>query len=155
MRLRTAKRLRGALSSIELLLILGAVITFAIINLNGLFKQVTAQATSSKYLLEVSDLVARRITTITGTGVSRGLQVSLIVSNFGTNDVAVTSILVKCSGGEETIPISEIIGGGRLVIRPGESKTISFVTSVCVDAPRVYVEVQTPVGNVGAAAAVQ
>jgi len=147
------KRVRGALSSIELLLILGAVITFAVIIINGLFKQVSAQASSSKYLLEISSLDVRRMTTQTTAGWYDGLQISLIVSNFGTDTVYVYRVLVKCSYGEKTISIYDIIGR-QLEIEPGESKTISFVTNACVYAPRVYVELETSAGSVGEAATV-
>jgi len=112
------KRSRGVILSTEMMLLLTAVIIFAVIAFFGMSHMILSQATSSKQTLVLVNAKAWQIT--------QGLAVSVYLQNTGDKSITIDSIGIKFEVvqnynvyyGTCTAPVS-------VTINPGESKVIS------------------------------
>lgn len=142
-RLVSSKR-RGIALTIEMVLLITAIIVLSIVAYFGISKAVFSQATSQKSTLAVVRAEAYGIgTTATATTgpVINTIAVSIWVQNVGADPVTIT--MVGVSTGSDTRVISYSTN-----IRPGETRVISFVTNIASISPNtsIYVFVRTQDG---------
>ena len=109
------RRLRGVILSTEMMLLLTAVIIFAVIAFFGMSHMILSQATSSKQTLVLVNAKAWQIT--------QGLAVSVYLQNTGDKPITVDSVGIKFQEGlyyygSCSAPVS-------VTINPGEAKVIS------------------------------
>jgi len=151
MRGSSSRRLRGVVLTTELVLLIIAVIVFAVIAFFGLSKTLISQATSQKTTLMPVRAEAWRL--------QNGVAGTIYVQNVGSHTVDITTIgmFVASSYGYTIGSCSNSTLNVR--INPGEYKALSIVCRTTMQpsyATSVYIYVRTSDNNeVGMAASVQ
>lgn len=118
------RRVRGIALTVEMVLLITAILVMSVVAYFGMSRMVLSQATSQK-----STLVAVRAEAYMLS--QNALAVSLWVQNTGADNVTITTLGVSVSSGSN-IDMKTITppGGGRITVRPGETKVISFAVSL-------------------------
>jgi len=147
MKVSSSRRLRGVVLTTELVLLIIAIIIFAVIAFFGIARTLMYQASSDKYTVMPIRAEAWQL--------AAGVAGTIYVQNVGSKPVTITGIGMKGSG------ISSCSNSINVVVNPGEYKALSITcqTTGTVTAVYIYVNVQ-PQGSgstneVGMAASVQ
>lgn len=138
--LRLKSRVRGIALTVEMVLLITAIIVMSIVAYFGMSRMVLSQATSQK-----STLVAIRAEAYMLS--SNALAASIWVQNVGADTVTISTVGISLGSGSSVDIRTTTPPGGLIVVRPGETKVISFSmgSSAISIAPAtaVYVFVRT------------
>lgn len=119
---RRGRRVRGIILSTEMILLLTAVIMFAVIAFFGISKAVLSQATSSKQTLVLVRAEAWKV--------GSGIAVSLYVHNTGSQPVRVLGAGIKYTYNNQLYQcetsFTTWLNQNGITVNPGESKVISY-----------------------------
>ena len=116
---RSRGRIKGIMVSTEMMLLLTAIIVLVIIAFYGYSKMVLAQATSSKYTL---NLVSAEAKLVTGYGGYKAIVATVYVQNTGSRSITVNYLGVKFNYYGTTYTAQQPV---NVQIQPGESRVIS------------------------------
>lgn len=125
-RRRVKRILRGVINTTEILLLLGAVITFAFVASLGISKLVMSQAASSKATFQIVKVNGWKLSTSTGYYV----PLNFYVMNLGDQTLYITRAGIMwydASGNKQEFPVTF---NQPVAIQPGESRVISAVPYV-------------------------
>lgn len=117
LRLLSKRKVKGIIVSTEMILLLTAIIMFAVVAFFGISRTILQQATNEKATLVVVRAEAWKI--------QNGIAVSLYLQNTGSQTVTINGIGVKYGYG--TSVYNCYIGIPAVYIRPGEAKVVSGV----------------------------
>ena len=127
---RLRKKVKGIILSTEMILLLTAVIMFAVVAFFGISKAVLSQATSAKQTLVVVRAEAWKV--------GSGVAVSLYVHNTGSEASNVIAGGIKYSYNGQIYRCEQSFRPYQystqgIVVKPGESKVISFAVGQSTD----------------------
>ena len=123
------RKAKGIVVSTEMILLITALIVFAILAFYGLSKTIIQQAQSGKQTVVITRAEATVMEEGCGGGKPAILSASLYVKNTGNEKVKITHILarVKTSDGKSFTEKWELTG---VELQPGETKVISRVFKI-------------------------
>lgn len=136
------RRVRGVALTIEMVLLITAIIVMAIVAYFGMSRMVLSQATSQKTTLVAVRAEAYQLT-------SNILAVSIWVQNTGDTGTVISTLGVSLGSGTSVEIRTTTPPSGSILVRPGETKVISFsisTTTPVSSATAVYVFVRTTEG---------
>jgi len=141
----SSRKLKGVVLTTELVLLIIAIIIFAVIAFFGIAKTLIYQATSQKYTVMPVRAEAWRL--------ASGIAGTIYVQNVGNDKVSVSTVGMKLSDG--TSCSSSL--SSKVTINPGEYKSFSVVcyASSPSSITSVYIYVSADGNEVGMAASVQ